>query len=77
MDAMSSKGGDRHRQKDDLDVNGAHRVFELRSHKIKNLGIYETVPRSGAIDGNGLRSLTSFLLDMLMLRPSAAPKRTV
>ena len=69
------KGGIRHKCKDKLDMVQAHVIFELHWQTLADLGPYETVPRSGAMDPIGLSRLTPFLMDLVgQLCPSAEPK---
>ena len=65
-----SKGGPRHFAKPAVDPGIILRIFKDHSALIANLGIYETVSKSGAVSPQGLLDCKALLQDIIEVAPT-------
>eukprot|EP00435_Cladocopium_sp_Y103_P053550 s2178_g17.t1 len=65
-----SKGGARHFAKPAIDPGILLRIFKDHSALISNLGIYETVSKSGAVSPKGLLDCKALLQDIIEVAPT-------
>lgn len=65
-----SKGGARHFAKPAVDPGIILRIFKNHSALIANLGIYETVSKSGAVSPQGLLDCKALLQDIIEVAPT-------
>ena len=65
-----SKGGARHFTKPAIDPGIILRIFKDHSALIANLGIYETVSKSGAVSPKGLLDCKALLQDITEVAPT-------
>lgn len=73
MVAAKQRGGAHHKPKPPLDVNVVFSIFTTFRVLLKNMGTYETIPRSFKANGKGLLELYEFMKPLLEVCPSCLP----